>query len=71
MPLNLAGTFPDTLYPRISPTSFYPLMAGAATDEQAGRMVREWLLSPRHFCISSLSRFRIILLKNLEIERIN
>jgi len=36
---------------RVSPTSFYPLLAGLATDAQAERMVTEWLLSPRRFCI--------------------
>ena len=27
-------------------------MATAATDAQAERMMREWLLSPEHFCIA-------------------
>ncbi|HWE61150.1 MAG TPA: trehalase family glycosidase [Chloroflexota bacterium] len=33
----------------IAPTSFYPLLAGAATPEQAARMVREHLLNPAEF----------------------
>ena len=40
-------------YHRISPTSFYALMAGAATDAQAARMVEEWLLNPKHFAITA------------------
>lgn len=36
---------------RVSPTSFYPLLAGIATDEQAARMVRAWLLDPARFCV--------------------
>ena len=35
--------------PRLSPTNFYPLLGGAATPAQAGRMVREHLLNPREF----------------------
>lgn len=34
---------------RLSPTSFYPLLAGIATPEQAQRMVREHLLNPKEF----------------------
>ena len=41
-----------TFYRRISPTSFYALMAEAATDAQAASMVSEWLLSPQHFCVA-------------------
>jgi len=41
-----------SFYRRISPTSFYSMLAQAATDEQATSMVRLWLLSPEHFCIS-------------------
>ena len=46
-----------SFYPRISPTSFYGLMAGAATDEQAERLVKSWLLSKDHFCISPAGDF--------------
>jgi hypothetical protein len=35
--------------PRISPTNFYPLLAKAATAEQADRMVREHLENPAEF----------------------
>ena len=35
--------------PRISPTNFYPLLAKAATAEQAARMVREHLENPAEF----------------------
>ncbi|MGA8026641.1 MAG: trehalase family glycosidase, partial [Bryobacteraceae bacterium] len=34
---------------RLSPTNFYPLLAGIATAEQATRMVREHLLNPKQF----------------------
>lgn len=34
---------------RISPTNFYALLAGAATPEQAGRMVKEHLYNPNEF----------------------
>ena len=34
---------------RLSPTNFYPLLAKAATAEQADRMVREHLLNPAEF----------------------
>jgi putative isomerase len=33
----------------VAPPSFYPLLAGVATPEQAERMVREWLTNPRRF----------------------
>lgn len=35
--------------PSLSPTSFYPLLAGIATREQADAMVHRWLLDPRRF----------------------
>ena len=47
-----------SFYRRITPTSFYALMAGAATDAQAESVVREWLLSPDHFCIAPSGDFR-------------
>jgi hypothetical protein len=34
---------------RLSPTNFYPLLAKAATPEQARRMIREHLLNPAEF----------------------
>jgi mannosylglycerate hydrolase MGH1-like protein len=34
---------------RLSPSSFYPMLAGIATPEQAERMVREHLLNPKEF----------------------
>merc|ERR1712216_1011357 len=37
---------------RISPTSFYSMMAKAATDEQAAAMITNWLQSPDHFCVA-------------------
>jgi hypothetical protein len=45
---------------RLSPTSFYPLFAGIATQEQAARMVQGHLLNPKEFwgkyVIPSISR---------------
>src|SRR5262249_2323892 len=35
--------------PRLSPTCFYPLFAGIATQKQAERMVKEHLLNPKEF----------------------
>lgn len=37
------------LSPRTSPTNFYPLLARAATSQQARRMIREHLLNPQEF----------------------
>jgi len=34
---------------RLSPTNFYPLLAGAATAQQAERMVKDHLLNPEEF----------------------
>jgi glycogen debranching enzyme len=34
---------------RLSPTNFYPLLAGAATPSQAARMVKDHLLNPKEF----------------------
>src|SRR4029077_19013766 len=34
---------------RLSPTNFYPMLAGIATPEQAKRMVEEHLLNPKEF----------------------
>lgn len=34
---------------RLSPTNFYPLLAGVATSEQAKSMVQEHLLNPKEF----------------------
>ncbi len=35
--------------PRLSPTLFFPLLARAATDEQAARMISEHFFNPREF----------------------
>lgn len=37
------------LSPRTSPTNFYPLLARAATPQQAQRMIQEHLLNPQEF----------------------
>lgn len=51
------GTFTNkfdngTFYRRISPTTFYPLMASAASDSQATQMMSAWLLNATRFCIN-------------------
>lgn len=38
---------------KLTPTAFYPLYAGAATDEQAIAMVHHHLLNSSEFCISA------------------
>ena len=37
------------LNPRISPTNFYPMLAGIPTQQQAERMMKEHLLNPEEF----------------------
>ena len=45
--------FPNgTFYRRISPTSFYAMMAKAATDEQAESMIQHWMLNRTRFCVN-------------------
>ena len=34
---------------RLSPTNFYPMLAGVATSDQAKRMIQEHLLNPKEF----------------------
>jgi hypothetical protein len=41
-----------SFYSRISPTSFYPLLANASTDVQAEAMVEHWLTNKTRFCIN-------------------
>ena len=36
---------------RLSPTNFYPMLAGVATPDQAKRMVQEHLLNPKEFWV--------------------
>ena len=40
-----------TLSPRVSPFNLHPLLAGAATADQARRMAGDWLSSPKGFCL--------------------
>lgn len=42
----------DGWYNRISPTSFYPMQSGIATDQQAITMVEKWLTPKDKFCIA-------------------
>ena len=37
------------LSPRLSPTNFYPLLAKAATPQQADQMIKDHLLNPKEF----------------------
>ena len=50
------GVFSNVLangsaYIRIAPTSFYPMLAGVASDAQATRMIYEWLSNQTRFCV--------------------
>ena len=42
----------DAFYPRVSPTSFYPMMSGVPTPQQADRIVKDHLLNPTGFCVT-------------------
>jgi len=45
--------FPNnTFYRRISPTSFYAMLANASTDKQAEQMATQWLLNKEKFCLT-------------------
>lgn len=45
--------FPNnTFYRRVSPTSFYPLLTGGPTAEQADTMMTRWLMNRTRFCIT-------------------
>jgi len=49
---TFSNKFPNnTFYSRISPTSFYALLAKAATDDQAIQQVETWLTNASRFCI--------------------
>lgn len=50
----LNGTF----YRHVSPTSFYSMAAGAASDKQAEMMADAWLMNASRFCISPTGDFR-------------
>jgi hypothetical protein len=52
MPRDSYNLTADTFYPRISPTSFYPLMTGVPTPRQANQTVTAHLLNPTSFCIT-------------------
>ena len=48
-----SNTWPNgSFYPRIGPTSFFPLFAQAPTDDQAKQMMTGWLMNASHFCVS-------------------
>ena len=49
---NADGSVNGSFYPRISPTSFYPMQARIATDAQATTMVEKWLTPKDKFCIA-------------------
>ena len=40
-----------SFYRRVSPTSFYPLLARVASDDQARAMATGWLMNSSRFCI--------------------
>ena len=47
-----------SFYRRISPTSFYPMQAGIATEEQATAMATSWLMNASRFCVSPTGDFK-------------
>merc|ERR1712139_660131 len=47
----------NSFYRRVSPTSFYPLLARAATDAQAETIVSSWLTNRDRFCVSPKGDF--------------
>jgi len=49
---SAADTSGCVFYPRISPTSFFPLGARAPSDDQAKTMMQKWLMDPTKFCVS-------------------
>jgi hypothetical protein len=49
--VSLDGDADGDFYRRFSPTSFYPMMAGAASVEQATDMMTEHLMHPGRFCV--------------------
>jgi hypothetical protein len=46
-----------SFYRRITPTSFYPMMAGAATAENAASMMSHWMLNASRFCVTPTGDF--------------
>ena len=44
-------------YRRVSPTSFYALQTAGPSDSRVDNMAKNWLLSPKHFCISPGGNF--------------
>ena len=47
-----------SFYPRITPTSFYPLLAGAATAERATSIIEHWLFNASRFCVTPAGDFK-------------
>ena len=47
----------SSFYRRVSPTSFYLLLARATTDAQATALVSGWLLNASHFCVAPAGDF--------------
>ena len=51
--LRFANRYPNgTFSNHISPTSFYPLLAGAASSQQAMTMIQLWLFNSSRFCLT-------------------
>ena len=43
---------------RVSPTSFYPMMSGVATEARAASMMSGWLLNSSRFCVAPSGDFK-------------
>ena len=39
--------------PRLSPTSFYPMLSGIASEAQVSRLIKEHLTDERGFCVDA------------------
>jgi glycogen debranching enzyme len=41
-----------SFYRRVSPTSFYVMLANASTDTQASLMMQHWMMNQSRFCVT-------------------
>jgi len=44
-------------YRRIAPTSFYAMQTSGPSDKRVDTMMTEWMMNPRHFCVSPAGDF--------------
>ena len=53
LPGKVYGKADDFFYPRVTPTSFYPLMTGGPSAARADELATKWLLSRTGFCLAN------------------